>query len=140
MTKIQIVILSIIRYKDKYLLTLRKDRDTRMDNKWQIPGGALEFGENTIECLHRETMEELSISVNIKSLVPWIDTNIRGFWQGVLIMYLCEMKNTDDKIILNSEASDYGWFTASQIKELEAIPSCVGAIMQAERMRKSKLS
>ena len=135
MTKIQIVILSIIRYKDKYLLTLRKDRNTRMDNKWQIPGGALEFGENTIECLHRETMEELSISVNIKSLVPWIDTNIRGFWQGVLIMYLCEMKNTKDTIILNSEASDYGWFTALQIKELETIPSCVDAIMQAERIK-----
>lgn len=122
MTKIQIVVLSIIRYKEKYLLTLRKDSNGKFDGKWQIPGGGLEFGETPTDCLHRETMEELGIKVNVVALLPKVDSIIRGFWQGIFISYVCEMKDTNAEIVLNEEATEYGWFTLEQMKHIEMIP------------------
>lgn len=38
----------------------------RGENYIKLPGGGLEFGEGTIECLKREFMEELNLPITVK--------------------------------------------------------------------------
>lgn len=122
---IQIVVIIILEKDNKYLLTLRHDIDPAnafLHNKWQLPGGGLEFAERPEETAVREAREELGIEVEIEGLVPHIYTEVRGEWHGVFITYNIKMKNPNAEIVINDEASRYGWFTLDEIKELHTLP------------------
>ena len=47
---------------DKYLITSRPE-GKNLAGKWEFPGGKLHDGENRAECLKREILEELGISI-----------------------------------------------------------------------------
>jgi len=125
MKKIQVVVIGIIQSNDSFLLTKRQDvkkPNSSFNDKWQFPGGELEFGESCEDALKRELFEEVGVGVEIVGLIPHIFTTTRqGVWQGVFISYLCRMKNTADKIILNDEASDYAWLTVEEVKKRDTI-------------------
>ncbi len=55
--------------------------------------------------------EETGLDVSIRCLVPKIISKRRSKWQGILI-----------SIVLNSEASTYGWYTAAEIRKLRTLP------------------
>jgi 8-oxo-dGTP pyrophosphatase MutT (NUDIX family) len=58
MNKTQIVIIDVIRKDNLYLMTLRNQPETpKFHNKWQFPGGGLEFREHPIETAVREAQE-----------------------------------------------------------------------------------
>ena len=128
---ISIVVLALIKEGDKYLLTLRRDSNPKMNNKWQVPGGGMEYGEGIYETLDREVMEELGVKVEVISLVPYIDTDIFIDRQMVFITYLCKLKNTSE-IILNEEATEYRWFSLNELDNIEALHGCKEAIIVAE--------
>ena len=134
MKTIHVVILALIRNKKKYLLTLRHDANPKMNNKWQIPGGSLEFGEKIYETLDREVMEELGIKVEVISPVPYIDTDIFTTRQIVFITYLCKLVD-DSEIILNEEATDYRWFSIKDLDKIEVLHGCKEAIFTAEKIK-----
>ena len=120
-TKTQVVVLAVLRKNDKFLLTKRNDPHSEFHNKWQLVGGGNEFAETPLETLHREVREELGIEVAKVSLIPFIDTKVRGGWHGIFISYACEMKNINDPIIINDEASEFGWFTLEEARALDMI-------------------
>ena len=130
---ISIVVLALIKEGDKYLLTLRRDSNPKMNNKWQVPGGGMEYGEGIYETLYREVMEELGVKVEVISLVPYIDTDIFIDRQMVFITYLCKLKNTSE-IILNEEATEYRWFSLNELDNIEALHGCKEAIIAAENL------
>lgn len=122
---IQPVILTVIRKENRILLTLRQEadpQDSEFNNIWQIPGGGLEFAETPEECAIREAREELGIDIEIISLIPRLYTTMRGNWQGLLIPFVCKMKFSGDKIILNEEATDFKWATVHEAKKLDLTP------------------
>ena len=133
MKTIHVVVLALIKDNNKYLLTLRKDTNPKMNNKWQIPGGSLEFGEKIYETLDREVMEELGVKVEVISPVPYIDTDIFTDRQIVFITYLCKLKDSA-KIQLNEEATDYRWFSLEDLKNIKALHGCVEAVEAAEEL------
>ena len=124
----QVVVLAIIKQQNKYLFTLRNDENSSMHNKWQIPGGGLEFGEQPHETLHREVREELGTVVKLLRTDPFVDTEIRGKWQGIFISYVCELQDQNAEIIINEEASDYKWLTFEELQSVESLPGCVELI------------
>ena len=56
------VAVGILRRNEKILICQRK-KGGRYELKWEFPGGKVEPGETTEQCLQRELFEELSIDV-----------------------------------------------------------------------------
>jgi len=65
---IQIVVVAIIRDKNKYLLTKRYEPTISLTHEvWQFPGGGLEAHETVLDCLHREVREEVGLKIRVIS-------------------------------------------------------------------------
>lgn len=121
---IQPVIIGIVKKDNKYLLTKRQEsdlEDSQFNGKWQFPGGGLEFGEDVEACLFRELKEEIGVDVRIVGLVPKVFSSVRKGWQGIFITYLCELTSPDDPIVINEEASEFGWFSLEEIAQLDRL-------------------
>lgn len=127
----QVVVLALIKQNDKFLFTLRHDPGSDYHDKWQIPGGGLEFAETPEEALHREVREELGVEVKNIKLVPFIDTKVRGNWQGIFISYVCELQEDSQQIVLNEEASEYRWLHIQEIAMLDTLPGCTELLTAA---------
>ena len=57
------VAVGILRKNGKILICQRK-KGGRYELKWEFPGGKLEHGETTEQCLRRELREELAIEIH----------------------------------------------------------------------------
>ncbi len=125
MKKIAPVIIAAIKKDGRFLLTKRIHLDPEDEGfyhgAWQLPGGGMEFGETPEETLRREILEEIGVIVQIETLVPKIYTEVRNRWQGLFIVYLCAIPSSSI-IVLNDEASEYGWFTLKEVKKLRYLP------------------
>lgn len=124
--KIAVAVIIIIKKDNKYLLTFRDEDDraaggSQYNRKWNFPGGGLEFGETPEQTAIREAKEELGLDIISLRLLPKIFTAVRKNWQGIFLCYSCELKNPQQKIILDQETSDYGWFTLEEIKKLKTL-------------------
>lgn len=142
MKNIQPVVLAVIRNGKDYLVTLRTDNDPEdaiengYHNVWQLPGGGLEFGEDIVNCLHREVHEELGIEVICHTVVPKLYHDVRGgMWHGLLIPYLCTMKSVSDQITLNNEASDFRWATLPEVATMKCLPYTYEILQEAEKIQ-----
>ncbi len=52
------------------VLAAQRSASMALPLKWEFPGGKIEAGESPEECLHRELMEELGVSVRIGATLP----------------------------------------------------------------------
>ena len=63
-----LVTAALIRDGDRILIAQRQ-KDSRFEpNKWEFPGGKVDFGEHPEESLTREIEEELGIAINVGPL------------------------------------------------------------------------
>lgn len=46
--------------------------------KWELPGGKCESGEQAVDCLIRETMEETGIEIQVSQSLPPVDREFKG--------------------------------------------------------------
>lgn len=115
------VVIGVIKNKKKFLLTKRRSPKKEW-NKWQFPGGGLKFGEKLEAGLKREIMEEVGIKVKVKKILPIIEIiRKKDNFHGIFFVFLCQMIDNKNKIKLNFEASEYGWFTKEEIFKLETL-------------------
>jgi len=116
------VVIGVIKKNDKYLLTKRKSPKKEW-NKWQFPGGGLEFFETMEEAVKREIKEEVGVEISKTTFIPKVFEIIRpkDNWHGLLFVFLCFPKQNKFYIKLNDEASDYGWFTFREVLRLDSL-------------------
>lgn len=92
----------------RYLFLLRND--DRYPGSWGLPGGKVDPGENLLECLLRECMEELGSMPDYDRLIPLekFTSNDKSF---VYHTFWCSV--TKEFIpVLNQEHSGYAWMTS----------------------------
>ncbi len=121
--KIFLVVTGVIKKNDCYLLTKRRSPKKEL-NKWQFPGGELKFKESLEKALKRELKEELGVEVKIIKFIPKVFEIRReeDNFHGLFFVFLCHLLNDSQKIVLNNEASKFGWFTKEEISNLDSLP------------------
>lgn len=108
---------------EKVLLTRRTD-----NNQWCLPGGAMDAGESITECCVREVWEETGLQVEIVRLIGIYSTPHRivtypdgNRWQVVAACF--EAKVLSGSLKLNSEVSEFGYFSLAEIETLDMLES-----------------
>jgi len=109
----------IIFNKEGKFLTIRRTKTAPSNpNKWDFPGGDLDFGEDTTDGIIREIKEESGLEV--KELKPFdVESHINkmgDFW--VTIAYTAE--TVSEKVTLSYEHDAFKWVPPKGFLKLES--------------------
>jgi 8-oxo-dGTP diphosphatase len=120
--KIYPVVIGVVEKNNKFLLTKRQSPKKEW-NKWQFPGGEVEFGETLHQALKREMKEEIGCEIKIVKNQPKIFEIFRlsANFHAIFFVYLCQLSNNLCQIKINSEASEYRWVNLNEIYLLNSL-------------------
>lgn len=108
----------IFNREGKILTIQRTETAPSNPNKWDFPGGDLDFGEDAIKGIIREVKEESGIE--IKKLKPFdIESHVDelgDFW--VTIAYTAEA--VSEKVNLSYEHNEFKWLAPKEFLKLES--------------------
>ena len=91
------------------------------DEKYEFPGGRIEFGETIEETLIREMKEEVNLDVTpVKLIDTWNYINNDQTLQVAGIIYLCKADNLDC-LQISDEHTDYQWFDIGDISQMNIL-------------------
>lgn len=109
----------ILNEENKVLLALRSQKAKNERGKWEIPGGAVEFGETLEHALHREVQEEFGVTVSIIkrfNIVDHILPEEKQHW--VAQTFLCRIVSGEPRNCEPEKCDDLGWFTVEEAEQL----------------------
>jgi 8-oxo-dGTP diphosphatase len=109
-----IVVKAIIFNKNKVLLLKRSNYQKEYANKWDIPGGRLEPGEDPNKAIHREIFEETGIKVVVEKpfeIYKWYSKSEKV--DKVMIGYICRYKS--GKLKLSKEHNHIEWYDINKL-------------------------
>ena len=130
-TMLIVVAVALLRPDGRILLQKRPEgRD--MAGLWEFPGGKLEEGEQAEAALARELAEELDIHVEPQNLLPACFASAAiGSKDLLLLLYTCRIW---EKLPQSVEGQELGWFTLSQMEDLEMPPADIPLLGLLERI------
>ena len=106
----------IINKENKILIQKRAPNKRQAPNLWAMTGGASIKGENTIQTIERETLEELGIKLNVNDLKLIKSYKTGNVW---LDQYLIKQDiNLEDIIMQETEVSSVKWASYDEVEEL----------------------
>jgi len=73
------------------ILAAQRSETMSLPLKWEFPGGKIEPGETAQECLHRELMEEMGISVHVGQQLP-DSSHCYGDFAITLYPFICTLE------------------------------------------------
>lgn len=84
----------------------------------KLPGGGLEFGEGTLECLHREFAEELNLKIEVLehfyTQEEFLASMFRENEQLLTIYYTVNILNLDELKILDESIENVKWISLQE--------------------------
>lgn len=116
--KIQEITASAFIYKDSRLFIAKRSRMKKfLPNKYELPGGHIEFGETMEEGLEREIKEEFSMKVAVEEpFYAFTYTRKKGTIHVVEVDYFARFVDPEEKIKLNPvDHSKYRWITIHEV-------------------------
>lgn len=102
---------------DGKTLILREPFAGQLVNKF--PGGGLEFGEGTIDCLEREFQEELNLKLESAEHFYTLDFYVesqQGNGQFLPIYYRVKVSNPEEMKILDKKIEEAIWVDNKDLK------------------------
>ena len=87
--------------RDGLVLAAQRSAVMSLRLKWEFPGGKINHGESTEECLRRELFEELSIQVSVGKSLP-VSTYQYPTFTVTLHPFICSIE--EGEIVLNEPA------------------------------------
>lgn len=119
MNKVGVSQKAIIFNKDKFLILKRGETAPSNPNKWDLPGGDVDFGENAYDSIKREIKEETGLIID--KLEPYDVyskiNDIGNFW--ATIAYKGE--TNQENVQLSYEHSDYKWVNYEEAQQLDIV-------------------
>jgi len=98
--------------RDGRVLLLRNERD-----EWELPGGKLDLGEETLDCVAREITEEVGWRVTPGPLLDAWQYHIRDGVDVLIITYGCLASTAADPV-RSHERREAGLFTENEVAAL----------------------
>lgn len=115
MKKIEVVA-AIIYFENEILCVQRPiSKLSYISEKFEFPGGKIENGESKVDALKREILEELNITLNIKSFFMTVLHEYPDF-ELTMHSYVCEV---DSKEIVLNEHISLEWLNIKDLKKLD---------------------
>lgn len=106
--------------KDNKILMILRNDPHRPDyhNKWEFPGGSVEFGETMEENIIREVKEEAGYSVSVIKMLQHIAVEHQEYptykYQVYLVPYVCCIVSGDG-VVSNNESLGSRWFELDDV-------------------------
>jgi 8-oxo-dGTP diphosphatase len=127
---------AIVTRGDRILLARRGHPP--MQGAWSIPGGRVEIDETLPQALRREIQEECTLDVTVGDVAIILDRITRGPDGAVVSHYLIIdfwATATHDQARACSDASEVGWFTLEQIRQLPTTTNLAKYLEEALQRR-----
>lgn len=121
---------AIIFGKSKVLIARRASHKV-LAGFWEFPGGKIESGETTADCLKRELQEELDIQITVGDFLTE-HIHDYGAFQILLKGYLCAYVSGTFKL---SDHDEVKWIDPKDILESELAPADVPLLRKLIEMR-----
>jgi 8-oxo-dGTP diphosphatase len=103
----------------RIFLTQRGPKAKNERGKWEIPGGAVEFGETCADAAIREVFEEYGIKIKVLKMLQLCDHIIPDEKQHWLSpTYVCEIVSGTPEIKEPEKCTAIGWFTLEEAQHL----------------------
>jgi len=110
-----LVMAAIIEDKGKFLITQRL-KEQYNGERWEFPGGTVEFGEDPRYALEREIEEELNIKVEADDILE-LSSHVYDEEKHVILIG-CHCKFKEGKI-KKKEIKDYKWVKPKDMMEYD---------------------
>lgn len=117
----------------RILSTRSKGKD-----KYYIPGGKREAGENDIETLVREVKEELSVDIIESSakLYGVFEAQAHGKAEGVIVKMTCYTAEFTGELKADSEIAEIVWLTTADIEAVSPVDKLIFADLKQKGLLK----
>jgi 8-oxo-dGTP diphosphatase len=101
----------------KILLTKRSQGAKNEKGRWEVPGGAVEFGETLQRAIKREMKEELDIDIMLVEQLPAANHIIpKDHQHWVPTTFLAKIRGKKQPRIVEPEKCDeIGWFSLNKL-------------------------
>jgi len=111
-----LVTAAIIEKDGKFLITQRPDDGRHNANRWEFPGGKIDFGEEPRTSLKREIQEELGIEIEVGDIFECSSHVYDKIKQVILLGFYCKYISGE---IQNLDIKSYKWVTAEEMKDYD---------------------
>lgn len=108
---------AILRENGRVLVCQRK-KNSRYELKWEFPGGKVEPGESSQDCVKRELREELSVHVETIGLMT---TQVNRYDDGEVIeVTYCFVLGFTGKPV-NNAFEEIRWVTLAELRSMDIL-------------------
>jgi 8-oxo-dGTP diphosphatase len=106
----------------KVLLARRASTKKFLPNKYELPGGHVDFGDDVVGALKREIDKELSIKVRVGDVFySYSYVNKARGTHAIKLVYFCTIIGGEYDLRLRSEHhSEIGWFSREELEKVRS--------------------
>jgi len=105
---------------EKIFLPKRADTKKFLPSVYEIPGGHIDFGEDSVPGLKREILEEFSMEISVGD--PFASFTYKNEIKGshsIEVVYFAKFVTSLENILLHHEDhSEFKWFAASELEKV----------------------
>jgi 8-oxo-dGTP diphosphatase len=120
-----VTVIAVLSCKNKFLLVKRALSESIYPGKWQNLGGKVEEEEIIEEALKREIQEEIGLTIFERPIYlqsySWRMIKDEPNRLGLIFLFPLKGRQTDYRVTLNKELSEFGWFSLEEVANLETI-------------------